>query len=73
MKKHGNILKRFFVPALVIALCFTMPAMADWASAESADFSLNTTIPEPCTSLLAFVFTSILVAMRRHKDAINTQ
>lgn len=68
MKKNGNILIKLSGLTLVIALGFAMPAMADWASAESADFSLNTTVPEPCTSLLLFVFAAILAAVCRHKN-----
>ena len=30
----------------VLVLC-TLPCMADWGQAESLDFTLDTTIPEP--------------------------
>ncbi len=68
MKKNGNILIRLSGLALVIAVGFAMPAMADWASVESADFSLNTTVPEPCTSFLLFVFAAIFAMVCRRKN-----
>ena len=69
MKKSGNMRRTLCAVALLIALTCAMPAMADWASAESPDFALDTTVPEPCTSLLVLGFAAMLAARSRHTTA----
>jgi hypothetical protein len=63
MKKF--IPKRVFAMVLVVVFTCTMPAIADWASAESADFSIDTT-PEPCISLFLLCCAVVLAARRRN-------
>ena len=47
----------------VLALC-VLPCMADWGQAESPDFTLDTTIPEP-TLLAALVLPLWLLRRRK--------
>ena len=52
-----------YITALVIVAC-SVPALADWSSAESADFTLDTTIPEPGVALAIAV--GMVSAIRRN-------
>ena len=60
--KTINILCRLLVTFFVV--CTAMPALADWGQAESPDFTLDTTIPEPALMLAAVL---ALWLLRRRK------
>ena len=53
-----RLLSTFFV------VCVALPALADWGQAESPDFALDTTIPEPALMLAAVL---ALWLLRRRK------
>ncbi|GEM_PF-1069939 len=38
---------------LAILVIWTLPCLADWGQAESPDFTLDTTVPEPALILAA--------------------
>ena len=46
----------------VLAIC-TLPCLADWGQAESQDFTLDTTIPEP--ALLAVLVLPLWLLRRK--------
>jgi hypothetical protein len=54
--------KSIAVLLAAMVLC-AMPALADWSSAESEDFALDTTVPEP--TALVIVTVCIACAARR--------
>ncbi len=47
----------------VLALCGTLACRADWAQAESPDFVLDTTVPEP--ALMAAAVLPLWLLLRR--------
>ena len=53
---------KLFALLAVLALC-TLPCMADWGQAESPDFTLDTTIPEP--ALLAALVLPLWLLRRK--------
>ena len=57
-------MKKLCFIALVAVMC-ALPAMADWSQAESDDFTLDTSIPEPAAALVAAA--SIVYLMERRE------
>jgi len=51
---------------LCVVLCLNaLPALADWASAESPDFTVDTTVPEPCMFMMAVCGVFLLARKAR--------
>lgn len=57
-------MKRFLHIMVLVITLFALPAIADWSSAESDDFALDTTIPEPTIALVAAAGVLYLIGRR---------
>jgi len=52
-----------FMLVLAMLVLFAVPCLADWGQAESADFALDTTVPEP--ALIAAAILPLWLLLRQ--------
>jgi uncharacterized protein (TIGR03382 family) len=55
------------VALLALLALFTVPCPADWGQAESSDFTLDTTVPEP--ALMPAAALPLWLLLRRRRPA----
>lgn len=60
---------RVVTAVAVLAVCGALACRADWAQAESPDFSLDTTVPEPGLVML-YALGAAVMAVRTRKRAL---